>query len=156
MLYFVANICSFCMCVCLCVHDPSFSIMLISVLLLFFPSFLISPCKNLPSSQLFILASFFFLTFSHQLSVTPLNMLEIVLMSNTPFTHCCGDEVFVGQRGYISFSPVLIRGHFWIFVSLYASAWVVLQKLIFPLIMEYEAALFVVWTVSRSNHDAHA
>lgn len=53
-------------CVCVwggCMFLP-FSIMLISVLLLFFPSFLISPCKNLPSSPRFILASLSFFLLS--------------------------------------------------------------------------------------------
>lgn len=50
-------------CVCVFVHDPSFSIMLISVLPLFFPSFLIFPSKNIPSSPLFLLAPLFFCFF---------------------------------------------------------------------------------------------
>lgn len=49
--------------------------MLISVLPLFFPSFLISPSKNIPSSPLFLLASLFFCFF---LSLTNHHSLENV------------------------------------------------------------------------------
>lgn len=110
-LYVVANIFSFCLCVFVCVHVPFFSIMLISVLLLFFPSSLISPCKTFHHFHYLFLFSFFFLTFSHQLTVIPLKMLEIHLMSNTPFANCSSEGGVCGTKWLLIQSSVDQRDH---------------------------------------------
>lgn len=111
------------------------------------------------TSTLYSCLSFFiFLTFSHQLTVIPFETVgdccngQYSIHTLLPWCRCLRDKV-VTSHVVQCWSE---KGPFQIFVSPYASAWVVLQKLILPLIMEYSATPFVVWTVSRSNHDAHA
>lgn len=116
MLYYVANIFSFCVCVCLCMILPS----ALCWFLFCLSSFPVSLSLHLKTSCLlpfFSLPLFSFVSFSHLLTITPLKTSETVLMSDTPFARRCSGEVFVGQSGYFSFSAVLIRGSFWIFVS---------------------------------------
>lgn len=87
-------------------HVPSFSIMLISVLLLFSPSFPISPCKTTSLSPLWFLLFGHFLaflfSFFYQLNSIPLDCnCSTVADVNTPFTCCCRGAVFDGLNGEI-------------------------------------------------------
>lgn len=72
-------------------HVPSFSITLISVLLLFFPSFLISPCKATSPSPFWF--PFFILTFTSvcsfflQLTSFPISVIDLLLLRRILHSH---------------------------------------------------------------------
>lgn len=130
-------------------HVPSFSITLISVLLLFFPSFPISPCKTTSSSPLWILLHLTFFLPLCSFSLTnlmsfPWSVFDLLLLKWILHSHVhISDKVFVGLNGQFPLSLVLNRGSIWNFACHYASAWALLpRQTLFP--MEYQVTLFTV------------